>query len=226
MAKGKQSRGACAFCGREMTRGGFYRHLPACPKRDAAIEAAGEKRRPERLYHLVVEDTYSNVFWLHLEVRGSAKLEDLDRYLRAIWLECCGHLSAFFMGGPWNDDLPMSRTIDAVFSQTDELGYVYDFGTSSELLIKVAGVREGVPLTKHPIFLMARNEMPSYVCQECGEPATQLCLECVYEYDRPGLLCDEHAEEHECESYGEAMAVVNSPRVGMCGYSGPAEPPY
>ena len=30
---------------------------------------------------------------------GSATLEELDHYLRTIWLECCGHLSQFTIGG-------------------------------------------------------------------------------------------------------------------------------
>jgi hypothetical protein len=33
-------------------------------------------------------------------------------------------------------------------------------------------------------------------------------------------------EEHPHESYGEPTLLVNSPRVGLCGYEGPAEPPY
>ena len=37
-------------------------------------------------------------------------------------------------------------------------------------------------------------------------------------------LCDAHAEEHEHDDM--LMALVNSPRTGMCGYDGPAEPPY
>ena len=34
-----------------------------------------------------------------LEMRGSATLAKLDDYLRAIWLECCGYLSGFTIGG-------------------------------------------------------------------------------------------------------------------------------
>ena len=30
---------------------------------------------------------------------GSAALEELDYYLRTIWLECCGHLSRITIGG-------------------------------------------------------------------------------------------------------------------------------
>jgi hypothetical protein len=36
MARRKQSRGKCTFCGREMTRGGLVRHLKACPQREEA----------------------------------------------------------------------------------------------------------------------------------------------------------------------------------------------
>jgi len=32
-------------------------------------------------------------------MRGSATPDDLDAYLRAIWLECCGQPSQFSFGG-------------------------------------------------------------------------------------------------------------------------------
>ena len=96
----------------------------------------------------------------------------------------------------------------------------------SETLIKTVGVRKGKPLTAHPIYLMARNDPPEAHCIECGEPALWLCLECLYERNEPGTLCDQHAQDHPHDDYGEPMPLVNSPRVGMCGYCGPADPPY
>jgi hypothetical protein len=52
-------------------------------------------------------------------------------------------------------------------------------------------------------------------------------MECLYEReDGNCTLCEQHAEEHECSDYGEPVELLNSPRVGMCGYYGPAEPPY
>jgi hypothetical protein len=107
-----------------------------------------------------------------------------------------------------------------------ELTHIYDFGTSSETLIKVVGVRDGKPTTAHPVALMARNAPPDVRCMECEQPASWLCIECVYEEDRLGLLCEQHAKKHPHEDYGEPVPVVNSPRLGMCGYTGPAEPPY
>ena len=48
----------------------------------------------------------------------------------------------------------------------------------------------------------------------------------MIEQDEWGTLCDEHAKSHPHDEYGEPVALVNSPRMGLCGYDGPAEPPY
>jgi hypothetical protein len=154
----------------------------------------------------------------------SASLDDLDRYLRTIWLECCGHLSRFSIGGWSGSEIPMGRQIQRVFSAGLELTHIYDFGTESQTLIQAVNVRTGQPLSGHPIYLMARNNPPEAPCQICGQPATWLCIDCWEESDEPAFLCDGHAEDHEHEE--GLMAFVNSPRMGRCGYDGPAEPPY
>lgn len=51
-------------------------------------------------------------------------------------------------------------------------------------------------------------------------------MECIYEYDENGFLCDEHIEDHPHEDDDGPMPLVNSLHMGMCGYYGPAEPPY
>ncbi len=106
------------------------------------------------------------------------------------------------------------------------LRHLYDFGTTSETDIKVVGLRDGKATTWHPIALLVRNQMPEAVCQECDQPAKWLCIECLYEENKAGHLCAEHVEDHPHENYGEPMPLLNSPRTGMCGYEGPAEPPY
>ncbi|MCP4421749.1 MAG: hypothetical protein GY805_34485, partial [Chloroflexi bacterium] len=144
MTRRKQSRGACAFCGCEMTRGGLSRHLASCAKRKEAI-AVAQSGAAQTLYHLLVRYAYNSDFWLHLEVNGRSSLQDLDRYLRAIWLECCGHMSQFSIGGWRGREIPMSRKIEREFGSGAELTHIYDFGTSSETLIKAVGKRAGRP---------------------------------------------------------------------------------
>jgi hypothetical protein len=227
MARGKQSSGQCAYCGEVVNKAGVVRHLSACPKRQEVLTKADHSRiSSERLQNLRVQANGQSMFWLDLEMRGTSSLNNLDDYLRAIWLECCGHMSQFSIGGWGGDEIPMRRKIDEVFEPGVTLTHIYDFGTSSETLIKSVSVREGRPTTSKPIALMMRNVMPEALCIECGQPARWFCNECMIEDDTAGTLCDVHAESHPHDNYGEPIEIVNSPRMGMCGYDGPATPPY
>lgn len=239
MARKKQTRGNCGYCGRELSKGGLSRHLKSCPDRlEAIAEADRGPGRRQTLYHLQVVDSWGGDYWLHLEMRGNATLEELDHYLRAIWLNCCGHLSAFHIapyrytqifddGWSIGDEQSMDVQVRTLFHPGMSIPYEYDFGTTSELTIKVVSEREGKPTTDHPIALMTRNKMPPITCMECDQSATHLCVECMYEReDGACALCDEHVETHLCDDYGPPMPLVNSPRTGMCGYVEPAEPPY
>jgi hypothetical protein len=191
------------------------------------MESAAQTKRPaETLFHLRMQDAWQSGFWLDLEVRGSASLKDIDAYLRAIWLECCGHLSRFSAGERWGREIGKQRRVDAVFQGDTIVTHIYDFGTSSETRIKAMSSREGVPITGRPMALMARNLMPAAVCGECDQPATHMCMECLMEERGSGMLCDKHAAAHPHDDYGEPIELVNSPRLGMCGYTGPADPPY
>ena len=236
MANRTQTRGNCIYCGKEMTRGGLARHFVSCAKRQETIATADKQPgRNQTLYHLQVQDAWSGAYWLHLEMRGSAILEDLDFYLREIWLECCGHLSAFEIGPvhytqiiddgmSYGIEKPMKVQVQKLFAPGMQIPYEYDFGTTSELVIKVVGERQGKPTTKNPIVLMARNKFQPPSCAECGQPATQVCVECVWEDESSAMFCQAHADEHEHDDM--LLPIVNSPRTGMCGYTGPAEPPY
>jgi hypothetical protein len=219
--------GACAYCSEVITKRSVSKHLEKCPKRLESLQTAAASGRPEEtLWHLRVQDAYNKDYWLDLEMAGSASLDKLDKYLRAIWLECCGHLSKFTIGGWGGMDVGKTRKADSIFEPGLVLRHLYDFGTTSETDIKVVGFRQGNTITKHPIMLLARNRMPLAICQECGQEAKWLCVECLYEENQTGFLCDEHVDEHPHDNYGEPLSLVNSPRLGMCGYTGPAEPPY
>lgn len=222
-----QPKGTCAYCETEIARSGAARHLEACRERRAAIEKADAKAgRSETLLHLRVQDEQDGTFWLDLEMRGTARIDALDHYLRAIWLECCGHLSRFAAGGWGSREIGMGRPAASVIQPGVTYVHTYDFGTTSYTMVKLVGTRAGAPTTKHPIALLARNLPPAFPCIECERPATRFCTECWIEEEVWGTLCDEHARTHPHDDYGPPTPLVNSPRLGLCGYDGPANPPY
>ena len=232
----KQTNGKCGYCGGSFDKVAMKKHLELCVKREIAPEklSGTTRSRKKETFLIEVEGAYHPDYWMYLEANTDATLEDLDHVLRDTWLECCGHMSAFtiqktrYIAGSGID----SMWVDIDFKPSEErdmniaLGKVlapklkfyheYDFGTTTELVLKVVSKREGF-LDPKPIQILARNEPPQILCEVCGKIATQVCAQCIYE--GKGWLCGECARRHDC---GEDMLlpVVNSPRVGMCGYTG------
>jgi len=160
---------------------------------------------------------------LHVEADAKAMLRDVDHFLRGIWLECCGHLSAFTIQGnrytshpEGMEDPGLEIPLKKVFTPGQKIVYEYDFGSTTELSVRVLSEGKG-PGEDPPIRLLARNDPPSFSCLECGKPAMLVCTQCASSEE--AALCQKCAQEHEC---GEEMALplVNSPRAGVCGYTG------
>ncbi len=96
-----------------------------------------------------------------------------------------------------------------------KLGYEYDFGSTTYLELEVIGARVDV-LGKERVELMACNVPPDDCCQ-CGQPAVIVCSFCMCKKD--AWLCRKCANTHYCSEGQQGLTqVVNSPRVGVCGY--------
>lgn len=213
----------CNLCKATFSKKEMTEHLDSCIQDQLGAKTASDKKRKSSFIHLLVEGRYIPKYWMHLAVKADVTLEDLDNFLRDIWLECCGHLSAFSIEGqgysgafPDVGDNNMEATLSEILSPGMKFYHEYDFGSTTELTLKVEAVWEGA-LKGKPVQLLGRNELPLIKCQSCGKLATQVCAECIYLGE--GWLCDECAQKHDC---GEEMLmpVVNSPRVGVCGYEG------
>lgn len=204
----------------------MIRHLAACRERKKSFARVekGKSSAGAAIMHLSIEGRYYKDYWMHVEIPAAAKLHDLDQFLRDIWLECCGHLSVFVIEGPQCSASPMGDygedsmdvSLDSVLVPGKVFYYEYDFGSTTELKLKLLGQRKGI-IGQPRISIMARNLPPDIACTTCGKQATEVCVECIYQGE--GWYCDSCAEDHEC---GEEMLlpVVNSPRVGVCGYTG------
>ncbi len=216
-----ESRGKCYICGGSFSKRGMSRHLKSCV----------QKLQGNRRYYLLRVLSDIPFFWLYIGVEEGAKLRDIDKFLRNIWLECCEHLSCFEfehihyvsnfsdkkeeqLGGFLKEILgihAIERSMDTpvreAFESENKCRYVYDYGSSTVLEIELL---HPFNTDSDKIFVVARNELPEIVCDVCGRRAEYLCTEGRYAW-----LCKKHAKK--CRSYAK-YRILNSPRIGVCGY--------
>jgi hypothetical protein len=234
MAKIAPSQGTCAFCKGTFPRAGMTRHLKSCAAYQATLSSSqGRRASQTRFFHLFVEGSDAPEFWLHLDVRAAATLGDLDQFLRDIWLECCGHLSSFqienryyekdtgavdgmwveFFGTP-GPPQSMNVHLSSVLRPGLKFSHDYDFGSTTRLTLRVIAEHERMAPQNFKIMVLARNQLPELLCSVCGKPAAWIDTWGDYE-----LFCEECGDAHE-ESQEGFLPVVNSPRMGVCGYTG------
>jgi len=212
-----KSEGMCGYCKKIFPERAMARHLASCADR---IKSNSGSKGNEKIFLIKAG---AEPFWVYFEANASDTLEKVDGFLRDTWLECCGHLSAFNISGTTyasmtedSDDESMKIAIGKILSPGTSFSHEYDFGTTTQLGLKCLFERAGANLKK--INAIARNEMPSFKCK-CGNQAKDVCSQCIFEIGPKALLCKQCAKKHKC---GEEMLlpVVNSPRMGMCGYVG------
>lgn len=220
--------GKCVFCNADFKKAGITKHLNA----HLAKEKVG--KNDEVSFHIKIEDDprFGGYFFLNLWVDGEIFMSDIDDFLRKIWLECCGHMSAFtnpkevkrysmfdIDERESDADEMMTSATKEILTKGMKLKYEYDFGSTTTLQLTVAeqySVR--VP---NGIILLSRNEPLEIMCEVCqSTPASQICTTC-YE---PNTFCSKCAKQHakNCEDFADysALPVVNSPRMGICAYEG------
>jgi hypothetical protein len=201
-------------------------HLRSCaPDHDHPNGASTD------LFQVRVEARNAPIFWLDVEIKGSSPIRRLDDLLRRAWLECCGHLSAFeSLGvryavvvdreyGPHPNERSMNARVADVFGIPGQrLSYEYDFGSTTELSLRFVSTRRG-NIGRGAARLLARNEAPAWKCAVCEASATLVCPFCMVENAKP-FVCSTHARDHACGDDESLLPVVNSPRMGVCGYTG------
>ena len=215
--------GTCNLCGGIFSKRTMTRHLKGCREKNSPKALDRLKPFHERVFHLTVEGADWPDYWMHLEARASTTLGRLDALLRETWLECCHHLSAFTIGTEYYGFCPLAMPgeleedaqLDEVLRPQMKFLHQYDFGTTTRLVLKVVSETERL-IENASIQILARNIAPEIPCGSCRKPATKVCCMC-WDYTR--WLCDECAPKHSCER-DIFLPVVNSPRTGMCGYSG------
>jgi hypothetical protein len=201
--------GFCALCGQRATKTKMMAHVESCA---AAHDEIGQ---PQPLVVLRFGSVGAPRYWLIIEAKADGQLGHVDALLRQLWLECCGHRSAFRLG---RRELAMTTPTAIAFARAaSKVEYEYDFGSTTALTGELVGKRQG-SIGRASVRLLARNEPLVWPCRECEAPATVVCPYCIDSDD--GLFCDAHADVHEHVNEEIYLPVVNSPRMGVCGYTG------
>lgn len=223
----EQVKGKCKYCGKEYARGYVIRHLASCKERMLRLEQETGKRKCG-YFELLIYGKYNHDYWLVIEVKDTVTLGDVDQFLRDIWLECCGHLSAFKIGGVCFEESPeesllerevrdMSCKLKTVLQKGMSIHYEYDFGSMTELVIDVKDYRTGYD-KKEKFLILSRNNPQRFVCGKCGvKDAIYIVPE--FAYDGNPFLCEKCSKRKEYEDE-LLLKVCNSPRMGVCGYDG------
>jgi hypothetical protein len=233
--------GKCTYCSRCFSSSMMARHLDSCKVREDSFSPSRPFLREDDkkvqttdddvVLLLKVSSKYFPEYWLFIETYGVCKLIDIDSFLRNIWLECCGHLSCFTINNERYEVQPdpmfNSRSMRVRLNKILQLGmifeYVYDYGSSTELVIKVVSSRCGriKKGKEEPVRLIAGNDPIVFKCHSCKQAkATNICTICLYEKNRQwASLCENCMKQHECKEK-MFLPIVNSPRSGECGYTG------
>ncbi len=214
--------GKCELCGETFTRRTATKHLQKC----RAAHPLPQGTKTAAIYTLAVTSPDYPAFFLYVEISGDKTLVQLDNFLRDIWLECCGHLSAFFIGNyqyvsqlnpdiSYPDEKTMNVKIASILEKGDVFGHEYDFGSTTALELKVTDIRETTEKPPAKPLLLMRNLPPEWKCAVCKKPAT-IVSSIEFGLSDDNVFCAACAKKN-IDGYAHSP-ILNSPRSGVCGY--------
>ncbi len=86
-----KSEGICSYCKKTFSGRAMAKHLEACVERNKQTEVGKG--------NVFLIKASCGPYWVYFEANTDSALKNIDDFLRDLWLECCGHLSAFTISG-------------------------------------------------------------------------------------------------------------------------------
>lgn len=157
-------------------RTGIAKHLQTCKKR---VDLCEKAEKTEKYFELLLYGAYNKDYWLIIQIKENATLDDLDRFIRDIWVECCGHLSAFEIDGVsyerepdddfgWGEPAKSTNhTLKQVLTTGMIFNYEYDFGSTTEIMVKVLD-HYSAQKQNEKVVILSRNNPSEFACSICG----------------------------------------------------------
>jgi hypothetical protein len=112
------------------------------------------------------------------------------------------------------EDDSLDVLLKRVLKVGQKFSYIYDWGSSTYINLKVIAEREGIIANEEQsVTLLAQNTAPTFSCIKCGKPATQVQQGYYTNSIADGAFCTKCAKKQKYEE--EFLPITNSPRVGV-----------
>ena len=112
------------------------------------------------------------------------------------------------------EDRSMDVPLEHVLKVGQKFSYIYDYGSSTYINLRVIGEREGIlQEKKEPVQLLAQNTAPAFPCTVCGKPATTVAMGYFTASIADSVFCTKCAKKQDRD--GGMLPIINSPRVGV-----------
>ena len=223
-----KDKGKCYLCNNEFSKRGILKHISSCKSREEVLNIDSCNKKHSYML-LKVTGRYESDYWMFLYIKSTCELKELDLFLRAVWLECCGHLSAFKIDGEsYNSNTEclmdfdmntydMNIKIHQVLMEGMRIGYEYDFGSTTRLKIEIPLGKKVTLKQDANVILLARNSKPEVICEVCQKNNTDYISIDYSDGYNVLYLCNECLDKGNYEEE-TLLRYVNSPRSGVCAY--------
>lgn len=229
-----KSEGECLYCKQKFLKPAINRHL----QKHLADKAKNNKAGQSFLLKVDTNPRWGNSpYFLSLWADGETTVGDIDDFLRSIWLECCGHMSAFTDpknkhqggGGMWSffeaeSLLAKGKTKEYEKMMEEANGEIpnsrklkaalaksmkinYEYDFGSTTELQLTVVDEYPVKADKNIVLLSRNEPPEILCEACG---TEPAIQiCSACVNDKNIFCKKCAKQHAktCSDFAEYAAM-------------------
>lgn len=155
--------GRCYYCNKELTERTIKRHAKSCSVMKKSIEEKMNQAKEVREQFIIsMKDKYNpSLYCIYVSIDAKLQLQHLDKFIRNIWVECCGHLSAFHIDEEIYHDnsdeqYEMNFYLKDVLNINKKFEYEYDFGSTTYLTLEVVDIIQ-VPSEFSQVEVIARN---------------------------------------------------------------------
>ncbi len=215
--RSENGEGVCILCGDVLSAEDMKAHISVCIQNES--DADGEENLLLR-----ISDVDDADYWMYAFLKKDASLAQLDNFLRDVWVDCCGHMSVFTVGGEeyYSSNAremgghSMNARVFKGMACGTEMLYEYDFGTPTRLKIELVDEYKAKKRQRKALQL-ARNIQPKYTCVSCGRRA-ELVESRMGESISEMAYCEVCASEKAQREGCMMLPILNSPRCGVCGY--------